>query len=63
MKNLIVRSGLIFSLFFVFFAFQGCSKPDIEVQKKECIDQNKNFLTKKVLNFRSGEYEIKVECI
>lgn len=42
--------------------FTGCSKPDIDTQKKQCLDQKKEFLIKKVLNLRTGEYILKGEC-
>lgn len=63
MKNKIFKTVAAVGLVVVTFTITGCNKPDIEVQKKQCQEQNKDYLTKKVLNYRSGEYVLKVECI
>ena len=53
---------LLFSIF-VLFVISGCSEEkDFAAQKKECLDQKKDFLVKKVLNYRTGEYLLKGEC-
>lgn len=53
--------ALFLSLMCVLF-FTGCTKNDIETQKKECQDQGKTVTAKKVFNHRNGEYEIRGEC-
>ena len=48
---------------FIFILFVGCSENNLQTQEKECIKQDKQFFTKKVLNFRTGEYVIQGKCI
>ena len=44
------------------FLLSGCFSQSIEEQRASCINDGKKFYTKKFLNMRTGEYEIKGEC-
>lgn len=50
----------VFLVIFVLSFFLGCEK---EITQEDCRKEGKKLQVKKVLNFRSGEYEIKKECI
>lgn len=63
MKTKFLKIGILATVLASAFIFNGCSEKDLAVQKKECIQQDKKFLTKKVLNFRTGEYVIKGQCV
>jgi len=53
---------LILTLFSLFIFLTGCTQKDIKTLRTDCIKQGKQFTVKKVLNFRSGEYETKGLC-
>ncbi len=63
MKRKFLKIGLTLTVLTSAFVLVGCSEKDLSIQKKECLQQDKKFLTKKVLNFRTGEYVIKGECV
>lgn len=63
MKTKYLKIGLTAAVLTSAVIFTGCSEKDLSIQKKECLKQDKRFLTKKVLNFRTGEYVIRGECI
>lgn len=63
MKTKYLKIGLTAAVLTSAAIFTGCSEKDLSIQKKECLQQDKRFLTKKVLNFRTGEYVIRGECI
>lgn len=46
----------------VSFFLLGCGSKDINAQRQECKEEGSKFYTKKALNFRTGEYEIKGIC-
>ncbi len=52
--TIVFISGLVFT---------ACSTTTIEDQKEMCIKEGKKFKTERVLNLRSGEYEIKGKCL
>ena len=63
MKNGFFKLAMAMAVVVTVFVFNGCSEKDLAVQKKECLDQEKRFLTKKVLNYRTGEFVIKGQCV
>lgn len=40
----------------------GCFSQSLEEQRTSCLNEGKKFYTKKFLNMRTGEYEIRGEC-
>lgn len=50
---------LAFALF-ILFSFTSCKD---EVTKEDCLKENKLYKIEKVLNYRTGEKELKVICI
>lgn len=55
-----MKYTLILLTLMVFFS--GCTEEDIKLQQKECQDDGKKFIIKKVFNYRVGDYETRVEC-
>ena len=51
---------ILMALLSIFFT--ACVGTSIEEQRATCIKDGKKFYTKKFLNMRTGEYEIKGEC-
>lgn len=58
MKKLIY--SVIVPLFIVIL-YSGCAE-SVESQKKQCVEQGLKYKSEKRLNFRTGEYEIKLIC-
>lgn len=54
-----MKTILIITLLSVMFS--GCMNS--KVTKEDCQKENKIFSSKKILNFRTGEYEDKTSCI
>jgi hypothetical protein len=53
---------IILFIFSFLIIFSGCAEKDVQTLRKECQQEGKKFTTKKVFNFRTGEYEIRHEC-
>jgi len=53
---------LILGILTVSFFLVGCGSKDLNTQRQECKEQGSKFYTKKALNFRTGEYEVKGIC-
>lgn len=51
----------LFLFILTIFLFVGCTQEN-EVTKESCQKLGKAFKTKKILNFRTGEYENRGEC-
>ncbi|XPV70296.1 MAG: hypothetical protein ACNI25_06895 [Halarcobacter sp.] len=52
----------IFLSFFIVILFSACAE-SMESQKEQCIKNGDDFKIEKRLNFRTGEYEIKLICV
>lgn len=61
MKNKKIILGVLISLF-TLFIFSGCGEKDLATQKKECKEAKKKFTVEKVMNIRTGEYELRGKC-
>jgi|GEM_PF-1355427 len=48
--------------FVLMFLFSGCFNT-MKSQKNQCIEQGLKYKQEKRLNYRTGEYEIKLVCI
>jgi PBP1b-binding outer membrane lipoprotein LpoB len=46
----------------IIMIFVGCSEPSLEQQKLQCMKDGNDFSIHKVLNFRTGEYELRGKC-
>lgn len=55
-----MKLTLILLSLFIFFT--GCTQKDIKTLRIDCTKQGKQFSTKKVMNFRSGQYVTKGIC-
>ena len=63
MKFKLFKTVIVFALLSSVLLFSGCGENDLTIQERECLKQDKNFLTKKVLNYRTGEFVFKGECV
>ena len=52
---------LFIFIIFIVFCFSSCVKSK-NVTKEECQKQGLNFTKEKVLNFRTGKYELRALC-
>ncbi len=59
MKKLIIN--LIVPLL-VLILYSGCAE-SVESQKQQCVEKGLSYKTEKRLNFRTGEYEMKLICV
>ncbi len=56
---------LTFFIFITFiFTFQACSKSsDPDYMKKECKEKGLTYTKRNILNYRTGEYEMRSLCV
>ena len=54
--------SLFFGLTICAAFFGGCESKDAQVTREECKKMGKTYREEEILNFRSGEYEIKKSC-
>ncbi len=59
MKKLIINLSIPL---FALILYSGCAE-SVESQKQQCVEKGLSYKTEKRLNFRTGEYEMKLICI